>query len=369
MKKTLAALLALVCGLSVCTACSEKSPSPQDKGEIVVQDGTGICIWDHYHPGDSRVGNEWHFSATLPELNGATVEKREDNGLYLDGENLMGGHGHHCMSLYLCDLTGDDVPELCVGSAWGSGRVHEEIAVYDYATRTPLFTLMNRGRADYFLFLRDGMLCVKEMVYVLDEFGFAQSMELHRTGVLTFDTASGVSVAWDAEATVPEYDGGAVCVWDVYNRLAGQRTAYDTHPISVALPDGNTAILQYQSDGNLYLNQEVLVAGGIGGCTSIYLADLTGDGYDELCIGASFGSGMVNDHVFVYDAATGAELLELGGNDYRYFLRDGKLCVWQRPSVITSGLGTGIHRAGVLTFDPTAGVTVAWDTEAETETQ
>ena len=366
MKKTLAALLALVCGLSTCTACSEQTPKPQDKGETVVQDGTGICIWDHYHPGDSRVGNEWHFSTTLPELNGATVEKREDNGLYLDGENLMGGPGHHCMSLYLCDLTGDDVPELCVGSAWGSGRVHEEIAVYDYATRTPLFTLMNRGRADYFLFLREGMLCVKEMVYVLDEFGFAQSMELHRTGVLTFDTASGVTVAWDAEVTVPEYDGGAVCVWDVYNRLAGQRTAYDTHPISVALPDGNTAILQYQSDGNLYLNQEILVADD---CTSIYLTDLTGDGYDELCIGASFGSGVIHEHVFVYDAATGEELLELGGHDYRYFLRDGWLCVWQKPSVITGGLGIEIHRTGVLTFDPASGVSVAWDDEAETVSQ
>ncbi len=196
MMKAVAILLALVCGLSMCTACSE-GPKDKGTGETVMQDGTGICIWDHYHPGDSQVGDERHFSVTLPVLNGATVEIRDDNSLYLDGEYLMGGPGHGCQSLYLCDLTGDDVPELCIGSAWGSGMVHEEITVYDYATRTPLFTLANRGWTDYILFLRDGMLCVKEMEY---GFGHTGATEPLRTGVLTFDPASGIMVMWDAEA-------------------------------------------------------------------------------------------------------------------------------------------------------------------------
>lgn len=362
MKKTLAALLALVCGLSMCTACSEKTPQPQDKGETVTRDGTGICIWDHYHPGDSQAGDEWFFSATLPALGGATAEKREDNCLYLDGEYLMGGSGHVPHSLYLCDLTGDDVPELCVGSAWGSGMVHEEITVYDYATRTPLFTLANRGFTDYILFLRDGIVCVKEMESL---FWQRDSMEPLRTGVLTFDPASGVTVAWD-DVPMPDNAVDAVCVWDVSNHLAGQREVWDTQPISVALPDGNTAILQYQSDGNLYLNQEVLVADG---CISIYLADLTGDGYDELCIGVTWGSGVIREHVCVYDAATGAKLWEAGGTNDTFFLRGGKLCVRQRPSALSSDLVIGIYRTGVLTFDPASGVTVVWDEEAETVSQ
>ena len=33
----------------------------------------------------------------------------------------------------------------------------------------------------------------------------------------------------------------------------------------------------------------------------VYLADLTGDGAPELCVGASFGSGMIDEHIVIYD--------------------------------------------------------------------
>jgi len=64
---------------------------------------------------------------------------------------------------------------------------------------------------------------------------------------------------------------------------------------------------------------------------NVYLADLTGDGLPEFCATASFGSGIVDTHVVVYDYACGVsyELWDRAFFDYALSLEDGRLIVTQ----------------------------------------
>lgn len=172
----------------------EEYPSgPTPQGEIIATgvfpiNSTGIRIYDAYHPDDSE--RYPYFSVTLPVLNNAKVEYRNDSKIYVDEEYLLGGSGNGCNSFYLSDLTGDGVPELCFGMNLGSGFVDMRIEIIDYTTKERLFLLADRMSHDYYLFLRDGVLCVKETE--------CMQQSAVRTGVLVYN-GSNLSVVWDSK--------------------------------------------------------------------------------------------------------------------------------------------------------------------------
>ncbi len=64
---------------------------------------------------------------------------------------------------------------------------------------------------------------------------------------------------------------------------------------------------------------------------NVYLADLNGDGLPEFCATVSFGSGIVDNRVIVYDYAAGKayELADRMQYDYVLSLQDGRLIVTQ----------------------------------------
>lgn len=148
----------------------------------------GSRVWDSNHPDDSE--RYPYFSVTLPSLGNAKVEHREDGTVYLNGEYLLGGSGSSCSSFYLSDLTSDGIPELCFGISTGYGTAAQSVEMIDFTTREVIFTLDGRLDYDYYLFLRDGVLCVKETEYM--------KRDAVRTGVLTY-IGSEISVAWDSE--------------------------------------------------------------------------------------------------------------------------------------------------------------------------
>lgn len=80
-----------------------------------------------------------------------------------------------------------------------------------------------------------------------------------------------------------------------------------------------------------------------------YFCDLTGDGLPELCSTYSFGSGMIDNRVIIYDYANGAsyELSERGVHDFTLRLsdEDGQLYVEKR-----SYSGGGLISSGPLVF-------------------
>lgn len=148
----------------------------------------GSRVWDSNHPDDSE--RYPYFSVTLPSLGNAKVEHREDGTVYLNGEYLLGGSGSSCSSFYLSDLTSDGIPELCFGINTGYGTAAQSVVMIDFTTREVIFTMDGRLDYDYYLFLRDGVLCVKETEYM--------KRDAVRTGVLTY-IGSEISVAWDSE--------------------------------------------------------------------------------------------------------------------------------------------------------------------------
>ena len=65
---------------------------------------------------------------------------------------------------------------------------------------------------------------------------------------------------------------------------------------------------------------------------SVYFYDLTGDGKPELCSTLSFGSGIVDDRIIIYDYAGGVsyELSDRGNFDYALNMQEDTLTVEKR---------------------------------------
>ncbi len=65
---------------------------------------------------------------------------------------------------------------------------------------------------------------------------------------------------------------------------------------------------------------------------SAYFYDLTGDGNPELCSTLSFGSGMIDNRIMIYDYANGMsyELSDRGNYDYILNMQDDSLVVEKR---------------------------------------
>ena len=97
---------------------------------------------------------------------------------------------------------------------------------------------------------------------------------------------------------------------------------------------------------------------------NVYFCDLTGDGIYELCATVSYGSGIIDEHVVIYDYVTGTEytLWERGVFDYTLRLEDGKLVCdrWFYPHnglsasgelmLVSAGGGDGM-RVEIVTDD------------------
>lgn len=85
---------------------------------------------------------------------------------------------------------------------------------------------------------------------------------------------------------------------------------------------------------------------------NVYLTDLTGDGKPELCATVSFGSGIVDEHIVVYDYANlqSYTLWDRMQFDYHLYMADGKLLVGKMPYMGDKQVdfGTLVMRDGVL---------------------
>lgn len=64
---------------------------------------------------------------------------------------------------------------------------------------------------------------------------------------------------------------------------------------------------------------------------SVYFCDLNGDGKRELCSQVSWGSGMIDEHIEVYNYAAGEGYSLWERCEYDYFLKfeDGELRAWK----------------------------------------
>ena len=166
---------------------TDEAPTVTDPTQKDVAQDIGVeakWIWDTnstYNPNDVLVLD------VLPEEE-VTVE---GVSVFVNGKL----HSGAVQNLYTADFTGDGYPELCLTVSVGSGLLDWRIYIYDFKIDENVFELSDRGDYDYQLFLRNGILCVKQTECMEDE--------VLQTGVLTRGE-SGICVVWDNEILLGE---------------------------------------------------------------------------------------------------------------------------------------------------------------------
>ena len=104
--------------------------------------------------------------ADLPEFPNATFRYAGNIGVSdgdASGPRVLIS-GMPIWNAYFCDLTGDNLPEICATLSIGSGIIDNRIIIYDYANGVS-YELEDRGTYDYTLSLQDGKLIVTKRVF------------------------------------------------------------------------------------------------------------------------------------------------------------------------------------------------------------
>jgi len=175
MKRTISILLVIIIGLSV-LGCQKTNDNI----------AYGKEIFDKSLPEYKHDIAMSKFPLTLDAFPDVVFTMDEKSTLYANDEVLS----YSCFSLYISDITKDGYPELCIVNAFGSGVCYISISIIDYKKNTQIFSLDGGMLHDYYLFLRDGALCVKETKWMEDN--------TVRTGVLSYDNSE-VVVIWDEQ--------------------------------------------------------------------------------------------------------------------------------------------------------------------------
>lgn len=168
-----------------------------------------LLIWSNFNPEKAKFGNKSSF--TVSELSNAVFKTdkennsvyldavikfdKENNSVYLDGELLA---KFFCITdIYLCDITGDGIPEMCFNTTFGSGLIDLRISAIDCSTGKEILSLSDRGKHDYSFAEENGSLIIVERGGLLSD-------NVTRTGTLTYDGGN-VSVDWGRSVSTKAY--------------------------------------------------------------------------------------------------------------------------------------------------------------------
>lgn len=167
-----------------------------------------LLIWSNFNPEKAKFGNKSSF--TVSELSNAVFKTDKENNsvyldavikfdkenysVYLDGELLA---KFFCITdIYLCDITGDGIPEMCFNIAFGSGLIDLRISAIDCSTGKTIFSLSDRGKNDYTFAEENGSLIIVERGRLSDN--------VTGIGTLTYDGGN-VSVDWGRSVSTKAY--------------------------------------------------------------------------------------------------------------------------------------------------------------------
>ena len=106
--------------------------------------------------------------------------------------------------------------------------------------------------------------------------------------------------------------------------LVNPEAIWEVGTKEITIPDFPEVTFRWTA-GEITANEKVLIQGMP--VWNAYFADLTGDGKPEICAYVSYGSGMIDTHVVVYDYVNGQEytLWDRGYYDYSLSLENGVL--------------------------------------------
>lgn len=229
-----------------------------------------------------------------------------------DEETVLYG-GMPIWDLHLADLNGDGKRELCSTVSIGSGIVDDHIIAVDYAN-SEIYELSDRGTYDY----RISVEVTAEQNRSHEQQGLFYIREKYNSrgstvsdgegGILTLDIMKKIG---DTEITFYNPDkildlnsGGNVGWNDTYT------FTMDEFPEVVF--KWSSEKLEVSANGKNFVLYDGMPV------WTVYLFDLNGDGKREICSDISDGSGMIDDHIIVFDYENGEcyELSDRGNYDY-----------------------------------------------------
>lgn len=188
------------------------------------------------------------------------------------------------------------------------------LAFGEVGVKTRVKSVMNYKKPAFWIILASALICAAAAVCFLTNPKTEQSLPSGGDNVSDMGPAQAEKwfdylekpeiTNWDGrlEIDLPEYPG---VTFRCYPEKMEAVTENEITPLYTGMPIWNT-----------------------------YFCDLTGDGLPELCSTITFGSGIIDSRVIVYDYANGASYTLEDRGKYDYSLRldgsDGSLCVVQR---------------------------------------
>ena len=220
-----------------------------------------------------------HDSITVPALPGFQFTwENEMIAVSKDGTQIAGFSGMPVMSAYFADLTGDGVPELCVGSCFGSGMIDEHITVYDCMEQKQ-YDLWDRGVFDYKLSVENDSLTVERTLNMYNTAESTVKGSIVLKDGITYFVEKGKQLD-TSKPPISEYADGSVLTWFDITQNAADPNETLRFRIS-AYPD---IVFTYENE-MLYFDQhghKSMVS--YAKTFNAFFADITGDGKPEICI-------------------------------------------------------------------------------------
>ena len=244
--------------------------------------------------------------------------------------------GMPIVNVYFTDLNGDEMPEICGSTLWGSGWISGHVYVYDYAAGE-CYELSDRPKTDYCLYEENDRLMVRAKdsydhnkqttgLLALEEQNGEICLvmkEQHTNGVVSDESVSVEPPSSDNETSLrdpnenEEYVEETPLDESIANWFGWQDLAY-VKDIALEEYPGKTFYIggSREKRWEIRMRDEeedhlLFRADQIAGA---YFMDLNGDGMRELLIWYTLGSSNVSAHVGVYDIVA-MEKYEAGVKD------------------------------------------------------
>ena len=126
-----------------------------------------VTKWFDYLEAPEEMPRDGRLEINIPTFPDVTFRWYPEKIEAVTGEEIVPLYtGMPIWNAYFCDLTGDNLPELCSTYSFGSGMIDSRVIIYDYANGAS-YELANRGIHDFTLWLNDsdGQLYVDKRSY------------------------------------------------------------------------------------------------------------------------------------------------------------------------------------------------------------
>lgn len=244
--------------------------------------------------------------------------------------------GMPIVNVFFTDLNGDEVPEICGSTLWGSGWISGHVYVYDYAAGK-CYELSDRPKTDYCLYEENDRLMVRAkdsydhnkqttgLLALEEQNGEIRLVmkEQRIEGVVSDESVSVETTSSDNETSLrdpnenEEYVEETPLDESIANWFGWQDLSY-VKDIALEEYPGKTFYIggSREKRWEIRMRDEeedhlLFRADQIAGA---YFMDLNGDGMRELLIWYTLGSSNVSAHVGVYDMVA-MEKYEAGVRD------------------------------------------------------